>query len=198
LATIHHTRLVPGKLDLLADWLPRQDWYRSRPGGPSLTRAGGFRLDDPAGEVGIEFLVVLDGEDASSAAAYLVPMTYHSSALQGGGVALIGTAEHGVLGPRWIYDGTLDPVLLAALTELVAGRVQAQAQRVSDTPDPTVLSSPPDAAAEQRLGFWFERVLIPASSDVPEPGQVTGTWTGPEGTVVRSIFVTARPVTGRH
>ena len=27
MAVIHHTTLVPGKLDLLSDWLPAQSWY---------------------------------------------------------------------------------------------------------------------------------------------------------------------------
>ena len=61
MATIHRTTMVPGKLDLLGDWLPRQPWYRSTGTPPQLTRAGGFRLDDPAGEVGIEFIFVTDG-----------------------------------------------------------------------------------------------------------------------------------------
>jgi len=184
--------MVPSKLELLAAWLPQQDWYRDRPGGPELTRAGGFRLDDPAGEVGIELIVVLDEpENSSEATAYLVPLTYRGSALPGAGDALVGVAEHGVLGQRWIYDGTRDPVLLAALAELIAGRVQAQAQRVSDTPDPTVLSSPAALAAGERAELVFARVLTHADSEAPGPGQVTGMWTGSDGTDVRSVFVTA-------
>jgi hypothetical protein len=192
LATVYPTTLVPSKLELLAAWLPRQDWYRGAAQQPQLVRAGGFRLDDPAGEVGIEFMVVLDsGDNAGKAASYLVPMTYRGSALPGAGDALIGTAEHGVLGERWIYEGTRDPVLLAALTELVAGRVQAQAQRESDTPDPTVLSSPIAAQPGERLDFRFARLLTPADSKTPDPGQVTAPWTGSDGRLVRSVFVTA-------
>ena len=64
-ATIYTgTTMAPTKLELLADWLPRQPWYRRhRAAAPALSRAGGFRLDDPAGEVGIEFMLVADGED---------------------------------------------------------------------------------------------------------------------------------------
>jgi hypothetical protein len=121
LATIHRTTLVPGKLDLLRDWLPAQSWYvRTAAPRPELSRAGGFRLDDPDGEVGIEFMIVLD-QTAGDAAAYLVPMTYRGSPLAGAQDALIGTAEHGVLGARWIYDGVRDQVLLAQLPELPAG-----------------------------------------------------------------------------
>ena len=62
MATIHRTTMAPTKLELLADWLPEQPWYRSTRRPPALSRAGGFRLDDPAGEVGIEFAFVADGE----------------------------------------------------------------------------------------------------------------------------------------
>jgi hypothetical protein len=120
MAVIHQTTMVPSKLELLTSWLPRQDWYAGEAGGPSLAKVGGFRLDDPAGEVGIELMVVRD--DAANGRAYLVPMTYRGSPLQGRDAGLIGTSQHGVLGARWIYDGTRDPVLLEQLMDLVQGR----------------------------------------------------------------------------
>jgi hypothetical protein len=39
-----------------------------------LAKAGGFRLDDPQGEVGIEFMVVTDTAGPQPV-AYLVPLT---------------------------------------------------------------------------------------------------------------------------
>lgn len=141
MAIIHSTTMRPGKLELLAAWLPLQPWYPGTGRAPELARAGGFRLDDPQGEVGIEFMVVTDGP-GSGAAAYQVPMTYRADALPGAEASLIGTAEHGVLGPRWIYDGTQDPVLAAQLIALIQGKAEPQAQSVSDTPDPTVIVQP--------------------------------------------------------
>jgi hypothetical protein len=133
MAVIHHTTLVPGKLDLLSDWLPAQSWYvETAAGKPELSRAGGFRLDDPDGEVGIEFMIVLD-HSAGNAAAYLVPMTYRGSPLAGAQDALIGTTEHGVLGTRWVYDGAHDPVLLTQLGELIQGRLRHR-RRARATP----------------------------------------------------------------
>jgi hypothetical protein len=48
MSLIHHTTLKPTKLELLAEWLPTRPWYRGGAGQPSLTKVGGFRLDDPA------------------------------------------------------------------------------------------------------------------------------------------------------
>ena len=205
MAVIHHTTLVPGKLDLLKDWLPSQGWYvETTAGSPGLSRAGGFRLDDPDGEVGIEFMIVLD-QAAGNAAAYLVPMTYRGSPLAGAQDALIGTTEHGVLGTRWIYDGVRDPVLLTQLGELIQGRAQAQAQSESDTPDPTVHSRPvPEAVAapDARLDINFVRILIPADTSLGAElgsagaGQVSATWTGADGSQVRSVVATATVAAG--
>ncbi|WP_406435439.1 1,4-alpha-glucan branching protein [Streptomyces sp. NBC_00631] len=156
MALIHHTTLRPTKLELLAGWLPTRPWYHGS-AAPELVKAGGFRLDDPAGEVGIEFMVVTESTDdtdstdgagatagaagAQGPGAYLVPLTYRAAPLDGAGHALVGTMEHGVLGTRWAYDGCHDPVLTAELLALIEGRAQAQAQSITDTPDREVARS---------------------------------------------------------
>ena len=189
MAILHETTMSPSKLELLTVWLPTQPWYLGAAGAPELSRAGGFRLDDPDGEVGIEFMAVTD-RSGDRAITYQVPMTYRAHALGGAGAGLIGTAEHGVLGRRWIYDGTHDPVLAAQLVSLIQGEAQAQAQNKSDTPDPTVTSQPvtngpltvrgaaapasgpagtelrletagPDGTPRGRLAVWISRVLQP-------------------------------------
>ncbi len=137
MATIHHTTLTPGKLELITQWLPSRPWYRGA-AAPVLEKAGGFRLDDPAGEVGIELMIVAD----AGGERYLVPMTYRGAPLDADD-ALLGTSEHGVLGRRWIYDGTRDPVAVEQLLALAAGHVEAQHQNVSDTVDDTVRPTPP-------------------------------------------------------
>jgi len=152
MAIIHSTAtLSPTKLELLASWLPAQPWYLGQGREPELARAGGFRLDDPRGEVGIEFMVVTDGS-GERVASYLVPMTYRAGALVSADGALIGTAEHGVLGRRWIYDGVHDPVLVAQLVALIQGDAEPQAQGVSDTPDPTVISEPVTSGSLTAIG----------------------------------------------
>ncbi|MFF4114258.1 1,4-alpha-glucan branching protein [Streptomyces sp. NPDC001714] len=204
MALIHHTTLKPTKVELLAGWLPTRPWYHG-PAAPVLAKAGGFRLDDPAGEVGIEFMVVTDGSGA-----YLVPLTYRGAPLPGAEHALVGTMEHGVLGTRWAYDGCHDPVLTTELLALIEGRAEAQAQSITDTPDREVarsyagagpvpgLGAPVDtdestefAAADGGPVLRLRRVLT-AGSTAPDGtvGQLTGAWEQPDGSRARALFAT--------
>src|SRR6201996_693600 len=137
MATVPNTTWNPTKRERLPAWHPAQPWCRAGEREPELTKVGGFRLDDPAGEVGIEFMLVASGPDV-----FQVPMTYHGRELPGADRRLIGTSAHGVLGPRWIYAGIRDPVLVAQLVAFFQGEVEAQAQSVSHTPDPTVTVQP--------------------------------------------------------
>jgi maltokinase-like protein len=135
MAQIHNTTMSPTKLQLLTRWLPGQSWYAG--GEPLLERSGGFRLDDPAGEVGIEFFVIAD-RSGGAVSRYLVPLTYRAAPLDGAEAALIGTGKHGVLGTRWVYDGVRDPVLVGALLALLQGETVAQDQGKSHTLSPLV------------------------------------------------------------
>lgn len=145
MAVIHHVGMTPTKLDVLAAWLPSRPWYAGT-GQPVLARVGGFRLDDPEGEVGIEFMVVRD-DAGGEGATYHVPMTYRGAPLASAEQALIGNAEHGVLGKRWIYDGVHDPVLVGQLAALIRGAAEPQHQSESDTPEPRVRVDTTDADA---------------------------------------------------
>jgi hypothetical protein len=139
MAVIHRTTLTPSKLELLSSWLPEQSWYRGSGSKPELTKAGGFRLDDPQGEVGIEIMAVTDAS-GDQPVTYQVPLSYRGQPLDGADHALIGTAEHGVLGRRWIYEGTHDPVLVTQLFALIVGASKPQAQSTSNTLDTSVTS----------------------------------------------------------
>ncbi|WKU43300.1 1,4-alpha-glucan branching protein [Streptomyces sp. VNUA116] len=221
MAVIHHTTLKPTKLELLTSWLPSRPWYRGGAGEPQLAKAGGFRLDDPEGEVGMEFVVVADTGGAGPA-AYLVPLTYRGAPLDGADHALVGTMEHGVLGRRWVYDGCHDPVLVAQLLALVEGRAQAQDQDVSDVPARDVTRSftgdgpapaPADftaadrredtelSAARHGVTLRLCRLLEPgADSTAPLPagttGHVGGCWDLPDGTRARGLFATLHTTAG--
>ncbi|MFE0641034.1 1,4-alpha-glucan branching protein [Streptomyces sp. NPDC058877] len=209
MAVIHHTTMHPTKLELLSEWLPTRAWYTDGTDRPRPAKAGGFRLDDPAGEVGIEFMAVTEGT-GPDAVAHLVPMTYRGAPLEGAEQALIGTSEHGVLGTRWIYDGTHDPVFAAQLYALLTGQVVAQHQSLDDTPDDAVTVTPaaPGTGAEVELVHVVDgpdhtdvvvreagapapvtlrvcRVLRPGSDAGADPGLVATEWRLPDGSTVR-------------
>ncbi|GII01719.1 maltokinase N-terminal cap-like domain-containing protein [Planobispora takensis] len=95
MAVIHRTVLKPTKLELLTAWLPSRPWYSGGTGNPEPTKAGGFRLDDPEGEAGIEFMVVTDAS-GTHPVAYLVPLTYRGAPLDGAEHALVGTRDRGL------------------------------------------------------------------------------------------------------
>ncbi|MER7463071.1 1,4-alpha-glucan branching protein [Streptomyces sp. NPDC097981] len=220
MAVVHRTTMTPGKLELLASWLPAQHWYRGprAEGAPLPAKAGGFRLDDPQGEVGIEFMAITDGE-GEHAVTYHVPLTYRGAPLGGAEHALVGTSEHGVLGRRWIYDGTHDPVLVARLYALVLGEAEPQAQSESDTPDPSVTgwyagsgrpgpveilgvsagAGTSDVLVQTpagKLTVAVQRVLRPAPEEEDTAGRllghVTADWTLPDGAKARGRYAVVR------
>lgn len=106
--------LEPGKIELVTEWIQRQRWYAGKGHSPTLHRVGGYRFDDPDGEVGMEVLLLADTA-VSPPVVYQVPLSYRSAALDGAEEALVGTMEHGVLGTRWVYDAPHDPLFPTAL-----------------------------------------------------------------------------------
>jgi len=107
---------------LLGPWLAGQRWYAAKgtvTGAPE--RAGGLRLRDDDGAVGVEVhFVVVPGADGGRT-TYQVPLTYHAAEQPQLAHALVGRFEHPELGPRWIYDGPHDPVFVQAWLRLLDG-----------------------------------------------------------------------------
>jgi hypothetical protein len=218
MSIIHKTTLTPTKLELLTDWLPARPWYRGSGVAPALVKTGGFRLDDPDWVVGIELMAVTDTAGARPV-TYHVPLTYRGKPLDGADGALVGTTEHGVLGTRWVYDGTRDPVFVKQLVALIQGTAEPQAQSQSDTPDLTVRTRAASPATLEPGGFSVAdgsdgtrltvdvgdagqlsvrvtRVLgaepDPDASTVASGlGYVTAQWQSPDSTTARSVFATA-------
>ena len=111
MAIFHLATLTPTKAEILAAWLPAQPW------GPSpqaeIDLLGSYRIDDPNGRVGLECHLATDGTDT-----YHVPLTYREQPLDGlpdQAEALVAEMEHSVLGPRWVYDGLRDPLMVTML-----------------------------------------------------------------------------------
>ncbi|TDQ05214.1 maltokinase N-terminal cap-like domain-containing protein [Labedaea rhizosphaerae] len=142
MAKIHPgATLTPHFRDFLPPWIARQPWY---PGTqiPTISAVGFLRLEDPAGEVGMEIHLVTDGSRVLQ-----LPLTYRGAPLDGG--ALVATAEHSVLGTRWIYDAETDPVWTTELLRLVRandvfdesrmrGATEARGHRIHDFADAEV------------------------------------------------------------
>lgn len=122
MALLHQAELRPSKLELVGGWAPSQPWFAGD-ASSELTSVGAYRFDDPAGEVGVETLLVRAGDGP----VMQLPLTYRGVPLAGADEWLIGTLQHSVLGTRWVYDGAGDPVYLEAVaTAIVTGGSQAE------------------------------------------------------------------------
>jgi hypothetical protein len=122
MALLHRATLHPTKAELLAAWLPGRPWSRL-PEGAVVERVASCRFDDPAGAVGIETILVRVGDGP----VHHAPLTYRDAPLAGAEAWLVGTAEHSVLGRRWVYDACGDPVYAAALAgAILTGTGQAE------------------------------------------------------------------------
>jgi hypothetical protein len=198
-AVLHEAQIQPTKLEVVAAWAPGRSWW---PGGDApLERVAAYRFDDPDGEVGIEILLVRSG----AGPVVQVPLTYRDAPLAGADAALVGTADHSVLGRRWISDGCGDPVAVRALvTAIATGGTQAEQflevggelrpyagpgmARVhgSGPPDavapPVVRVTPVDRAAATTVdvGGRTLTVVRVVGSGAPPAGAatLTGTWDG--------------------
>src|SRR5690348_12706691 len=76
MALLHEATLTPRKDEVIAPWLRTRPWWD---GVDDRSPSGSFRLDDPAGEVGIECFLL--GSAAGS--TLFVPATYRSAPLAG-------------------------------------------------------------------------------------------------------------------
>ena len=109
---VHRATLTPSKQELVESWLPARSWAAGRRVAEKL---GEYRLDDPAGEVGVETILWR----ADDGAVLQTPLTYRAEPLEGADAHLVGTCDHSVLGRRWVYDGCGDPVWATTLVAAI-------------------------------------------------------------------------------
>ena len=149
--------ITPTKLELLQAWVPTRGWW---PGGEVTETVGAYRFDDPAGEVGIESILVRAGDVLLHA-----PLTYRGAPLDGAEAHLITTMEHTVLGRRWIYDACGDPVWAAVVTTTVlTGGRQADLEVEVDG-KPKVFTSRTTAVGSGSPGATVEAVTVATPRD---------------------------------
>ncbi len=163
--------LTPSKLDLLAGWLPRQSWFEGD--AADLERIASFRFVDSYGEVGIETFLVRSG-----GVVYQVPLTYRGEPLDGGEEYLVGEMEHSVLGHRWVYDGTGDPVYVDELLRVIR-EADTQADLSTGAPvSMTVAGSGVVLVSNSTGQIKLNRVLDPAPEAAARPavGTLDGVW----------------------
>lgn len=176
MALLHQAELTPSKIELLQGWAPSQPWFTGEPGA-ELASVGAFRFDDPAGEVGVETLLVRAGDGP----VLQVPVTYRGAPLVGGAQWLVGTMQHSVLGPRWVYDGAGDPVYVqtVATAALTGGRqaelyLDVDGERVTREPTARVSGSgPADAPVPSQVPVEELTVRQEKGATVVEAGDLS-------------------------
>jgi hypothetical protein len=207
MATLHQATLTPTKLELLTAWLPGRHWYPEE-AITGLQRVAACRFDDPEGEVGVELLVVRDGDDGP---LVHIPMTYRGAPLEEADFYLIGTMEHSVLGSRWVYDAVGDPVFVEALAATIrtGGRQAEEFVETDDGPqrrEPSLTvwgtgtaekSEPagrlvrvedgdPAVVVAEAARLDVRRVLNPVPAEGPLA--LVGAWAGQTPTVLADLY----------
>lgn len=122
MAILHQATLTPTKLQLVTSQLDQLGW-----GGGPVDLIGGYRFDDPDGQVGVEGLIATRGDDA-----FHIPLTYRDAPLAGAEPYLIVTLDHSALGKRWVYDAAHDPVAVGCYLRALAGTQEQAVLNVFD------------------------------------------------------------------
>lgn len=181
MAILHQATLTPTKAQFVTAWLDLQGW-----GAGPVELVGGYRFDDPDGEVGVEGLIARRGDDA-----YHLPVTYRDAPLGSAQDFLIATVEHSVLGQRWVYDAAHDPVAVACYLRALAGEQEQAVLNVFDAAEQLVEVREPSvvvAVRNQRTVAAEDLTLVrrldeDATGDPSAPALVAE-WAGGNSAVV--------------
>lgn len=184
--------ITPTKLELLATWLPARPWFEGD--ASALDLVGAYRFDDPDGAVGMETHLLRAGDST----IYQVPLTYRAAPLDGADAYLVGTMDHTVLGGRWVYHASIDPVYLTVLADTIrTGGSQAELVRESGDgrteimePSVRVKGSGTPAAGPVELDVLTVLGAPLADQLGAGDGTLTGTWGGLDSPVLLAV---ARP-----
>ena len=112
MALIYTARLDPDK----PEWIRRRLVAHGLPADVTAEKVGSYRFDDPAGEIGVESMVVRVGDRL-----YQTAFAYRGDAPAEGDV--VAEVEHSVLGHRWVVDAATDPDARRILAAAVRGEI---------------------------------------------------------------------------
>lgn len=182
MAVIHQATIVPTKIEFAHTWLDQQPW--APPGETEMI--GGYRFDDPAGEVGIEGLLVRRGE-----AVLHLPVTYRGAPLAGAEASLVTTMTHTALGDRWVYLAAADPVARTAYLAFLNGEIEQEGieYHAEDgtvehrTPGVTVVASGETGKGTVDDLQFIGLVAAPGAGPVDGHAEIVATWDGGSGVV---------------
>jgi hypothetical protein len=204
MALLHEATISPRKDELVGPWFRTMPWWD---GETERAPVGSFRLDDPAGEVGMECFLF----GSASGSTLFVPVTYRDAPLQGREARLLGTMEHSVLGTRYVYDACADPVFVATVLDTIrcGGRqadlllmradgtevdrgpsATAKGDGVSTLPhhDPGLPVSPTDESDRTTIvGPDFEITVMRRLGEAPQGPALTGSFEG--GSDLRLVII---------
>jgi hypothetical protein len=186
MAILHQAEIVPSKRDMVASFVAGLQWASDLP--EDWERIAAYRFDDPAGEVGIETMLI----GAQNGPVLQVALTYRGAPLEGADEWLIGTAEHSVLGTRWFYDAAGDPVYAQMLATTILGGGREADQFYPD-------GTPIEGTARVRgSGSAAEPVGVPQRVEATTAGGITTiTADGRELLVARRVGVELGGMTER-
>ncbi len=170
MAIFHVATNTPSKSDLIAPWLHEQPWGPNRAGPIELL--GGFHLDDPDGEVGMQVFVV-----AAGGRRFQVPLTYRATPLPALGDAMLGEMQHSVLGARFVYDGLADERFVTVLAGVA---LHGYGQALGFAAHGGRWYSVPDEIILHGHDVVRRRVAVDRFAASAEPSQVSDTVTGGE------------------
>lgn len=167
MAILHQATITPTKDQIVGPWLETRGWWD---GVAERGPVGTFRLDDPAGQVGMECFLF----GSAQGSTLFVPVTYRGAELPGADAHLLGTMEHSVLGSRWVYDACADPVFVATVLETIrTGGTNADLE--AHLADGTVERRQPSATARGTgapdLRAVPADVVAAAAAPTDEPGR---------------------------
>ncbi|WP_168627074.1 MULTISPECIES: hypothetical protein [unclassified Cryobacterium] len=161
MAILHQAEIVPSKRDMVAKFVAGREWAGDLP--EDWERIAAYRFDDPAGEVGIETMLI----GTQGGPVLQVPLTYRGAPLEGADEWLIGTAEHSVLGTRWFYDAAGDPVYAQMLATTILGGGREADQFYPD-------GTPIEGTAQVRgSGSSADLVGVPQRVEATTAGSIT-------------------------